>query len=443
MGHRREFIPRLCVGKAYIRFVFAALSFFFIFSLMTPVRLNAAPTFTTQLQNRFVQAILEFAEPPYEFNRYALHDFDGDGVPELLMGWANRINPLFVDYVVMKYDILGDRFVTIGGIAESRYLMRDRYSYALIGYYQGIVNGYDFKIYKNYYIANGNLSRNTPLAMLEGQNNVAVYDGANVPSGYFKNDIEVPRDLFDQEELIYRGSYDEVIVHDKFGFTSEVATIAVRSWKPAVINKRPVVFTSGDVFTKTWQLPMYELIKAKLGPASTNIEEFAINQVILKDWYQRFALYDIDGDGVPELFLGVQRGEKFSFDVYRYWNNDMHFVGSFDGYGKYIAKMPGGVFAYNPVPNEFHRQSANKITFPSNSVKNDTLLMVYDQEGKMLYRAPDSRGVNLTSLTYAKYLDSLVNYVVKNPEIKTFDIEMVPPSAALIMYLKTNSFTMQ
>jgi len=412
-------------------------------SLAASVTVYAAPTFTAALQNRFVRAIMEFYEYPYEFNRYALHDFDGDQIPELLMGVANRNNPLFVEYVVMKYDIVGDRFVTVGAIAESRYLMRDRYSNALIGFYQSRADGNDFKIYKNYYISNGTLSRNTTLAMLEGRDNFAVYDGANVPAGYFRNDIEVGKAVFDQEELKYRGSYDEVIVHDLFGFTNEVATIAVRSWKPVTINQRPIIFTSDDVFTRTWQLPMYELIKAKLGPANTYFEEFAVDQRVLKDWYQRYALYDIDGDGVPELFLAVQRGEKLSYDVYRYWNNGMHFIGSFDGYSKYIARAPGSLIAFNPVPNPFHNQTANRISFVNNTIKNDTLLMAYEQDGKTVYRAPDARGVNLTGVTYAKYLESLVNYVINHQEIKTFDIEMVPPSAALIMYLKTRAFTLQ
>jgi len=424
----------------------AALTLAFLFLTRSPlasITLQAAPTFTAALQSRFVQAILEFNDPPYEFNRYALHDFDGDQIPELLMGYANPANPLFVEYVVMKYVIPGDKFVTIGGVAESRYLMRDRYSNALIGFYQGRSNGGDFKIYKNYYIANGTLSRNTTLAMLGGQNNVAVYDGANVPSGYFKNDIDISKETFDQEELVYRGSYDEVIVHDAYGFGNEVATIAVRSWKPVAINRRPIIFTSGDQFTKTWQLPIYELIKAKLGPANTLGEDWALNTRISKDWYQRYALYDIDGDGAPELLLAVQRGEKMSFDVYKYWNNDMQFIGSFDAYAKYIAKAPGGVFAFNPVPNAFYRQSANKISFVANSVKNDTLLVSDDLDGKTAYRAPDSRGINLVNTTYAKYLDSLINYVINFAEIKTFDIEMVPPSAALIMYVKTQAFTLQ
>ena len=160
--HFREkgFRPaRSLTGLLLVLAIFAA-------SFASAEPIFAAPSFTPAVQSRFVQAILEFGQLPYEFDRYALHDFDGDGIPELLLGYSNPGNPLFVHYIVTKYDINADRFVTIGAIAESRYLMRDRYSNALIGFYQGMVNGSAFKIYKNYYIANGNLSRNTPLALL-------------------------------------------------------------------------------------------------------------------------------------------------------------------------------------------------------------------------------------------------------------------------------------
>jgi len=403
-----------------------------------PVSPAYAASFTTAIQSRFVDAILEFGKEPYEFNRYALHDFDGDGIPEILMGVANIQNPLFCNYAVLKYDAPGNRFVMMGSIAESRYLMRDRYSNALIGFYQGTVSGYNFKIYRNYYIANANLSRNTPLAHLGGSNNNTVYDGANISSGYYINDISVSSSRFDEEELNYRGSYDEVIVHDGAGFHYEVATIAVRSWRPVVINKRPILFLSTDNFTKTWQMPIYELIIEKLGPANTRIDDWAANQTIVKENYQRFALYDIDGDGAPELFLAVMRDEKLSYDVYRYWNGDMQFIGSFDAYSKYLAKAPGGVFAFDPVPNRLYEQAAKKVSFVNNMLISDTLLQSYYRNNRYVYL-----NANLAGVSHSSYVSSLVNYVNSYAEIKTFDVDMVPPSAALIMYVKTKAFTVQ
>jgi hypothetical protein len=384
---------------------------------------------------------------PYEFNLYALHDFDGDGIPELIMGYFNPNNYFFANYIVMKFDPYGDRFVTIGAIAESRYLMKDKYSNAIIGLYQDNHGGRNFKIYRNYYIANGNLSRNTQLAALTGTNDPAVYDHTwpvEIPPGYYHNDIKIDRDTFEQIEVSIRGSYDELIVHDWNGFNFEVATIAVRSWKPVTVSRRPILFTTEDRFTRTWQLPMYELIMAKRGPANTNIDGWSLNPAIRKERYQRYALYDIDGCGVPELLMAVQRGEKLSFDVYKYWNNDMRFIGSFDGYGKYIARARnGGVFAFNPVRNEFYMQSANRITFVNNVFNYETLLLWDFKDGRSFYRAPDANNRHLVSITQARYREELIRYAVTLPEIKTFDIDMVPPTGPLIMYIKTRAFTIQ
>jgi hypothetical protein len=413
-------------------------------TLALPANVMAAPTFTAALRTRFAKAIIEFGKLPYEFNRFAIHDFEGDGIPELLLGVASEANQLYVSYGVFKYDIIGDRFVSIGGIAESRYLMKDRYSNAIIGYYHNNTAGRTFTVYRNYYLVNNTLSRNTPLAQLSGNNNTAVYDGKDFSSGNYINDQLVSVDEYNQEVLNLRSSYDELMVYDYLA-GNEVAYVVTYSWKPSVLVKRPIVFNSNDSFTKVWQGPMLEFLDEtrKMGPANTKVDEWAIDQSIRKEDYQRYALYDIDADNVPELFLAVQRSMKLSFDVYKYWNGDMRFIGSFDAYSKYLAKANTGVFAFNPHESQFAAQSANRISVSNYAVKNDTLLMSYYKNNKYEYFAPGKDGVNLVSANYDNYLNSLINYVNAYPEIKTFDIQMTVPRAVLIMYIKTKAFTIQ
>lgn len=414
----------------------------FVEATAVPVRLQAAPTFTSALKERFVQAVIHFSGSEYDYTLYALHDFDSDGIPELLMGMPSATNSLFAAYNVLKYDFGNDRFISVGGILESRYLMKDRYSNAIIGFYQNSSNGANVKIYRNYYIANGNLSRNTQLVYTSAN---TMIDGMQYPQGYYRNDSVISKDTFDQEEVNYRGSYDELIVHDWAAFSYEAASITINSWRPANISKRPITFSNSDKFTKVWQEPMYKLINDKLGPANTKVDEWSLDPSVRKENYRRFALHDLDGDSVPEVLLAVKRNEKLSFDVYKYWNGEMRFIGSFDAYSKYLAKVTGStsIFAFNPHGNDFHKQTANRLSIQNNALKNDTLVIMMQKGNKNVYQATDRNGRNLVNVSFSSYVSSLNNYATNYAAIKTFDMEMVPPSAALIMYIKTRGFTLQ
>jgi hypothetical protein len=438
----------------FIKNVLLALVFTFITlsgSVAFSSNANASWTFNAQIRDRFIRAIA-YSYVNFNYDFYALHDFDGSGIPEILMGKSRENNPLFVTYDVIRYDVMGDRFVIIGSIAETRYLMKDRYSNALIGYYSDSNNGHEFRIYRNYYISNNSLARNTQLAMLRNTPTNVIYDGVNIAPGFYENDMwfgfpyDVNAELyFQQKEIVMRGSYDELIVHDRNGFKYEVAYIAVNSWKPTEFTNRPITFSSNDMFTRTWQMPMFNLIQSKRGPANTVIDRFLLDTSLTKDVYTRFALHDIDGCGIPELLLGVRRGTNISFDVYKYWNQDMRYIGSFNSYDKYLSRFRGSndIFAFDPVTNPFYHQSAFRISIRNNMLGNDTLLSVYnkDTETYSILRKPNAQG-NPVSLSYSEYLSELGGFVINDTvEIRTFCLLMVPPSAPLIMYVKTQGYT--
>lgn len=416
-----------------------------------PAVTQAAPSFTNKIKSRFVEQIMFFAQWENPYGYYALHDFDDDGIPELLMGRNNRDeDQRFIYYAVWKYDVVGDRFVYIGAIEESRYIMKDNYSNALLAIYADPTGATDCKAYFNYYITDSRLERNTVLTRLTtyGLTSTLVYDTMFIYTGYYRYDIPVDRQTFNEEELNFLGSYEELVVHDWRGFNNETVYIAVNSWKPHVVVKKPKSFSSADRFTKLWQMPMYDLIKEKFGPADTLIEDEWYWEMYLwsmygQQDYERYALYDLDGDAVPELFLGLRYGDHFSYDVYKWWNGYMRYIGSFDCYSKYLAVVTGSrdIFTFDPVPNEFYRQSAKRIGISDNTLSNVTLLASYIKDGKTQYLAPNSKGDALVSINYDKYLSALTDYAYNYKEIRTFDIRIVPPSAALIMYLKTKGFT--
>ncbi|MCL2704518.1 MAG: hypothetical protein FWE91_13105 [Defluviitaleaceae bacterium] len=436
-------------------------------SAVLPAHVEAAPSFTNSIRNTFINWILDTANWDVPYDYYALHDFDGDGIPEILMGRNNREDdPYFTYYAIWKYDLISKEFVHIGTIEESRYLMKDNYSNAIIAIYADTSRQTDAKAYFNYYITDNRVGRNTMLTRLTspGWQSVLVYDTMFIEAGYYRNDILIDRNAWNEAELNILGSYDELIVHDWRGFNRETVTVAVNSWRPHEIVRRPQTFSSADRFTRTWQMPMYDLIMEKRGPADTLISEedtwlYELWPYYGQQQYERFALHDLDGDGVPELLLGLRYLDHFSWDVYKWWNNEMRYIGSFDSYSKYLATVRGDnrasndIFTFDPVPNAFYRRTVKRISFADNMLQNETLLAISDTgsavrhlEGTRYNISNDRANPRRSELVnisggYNTLVSRLVDYTAAYREIKTFDIYIVPPSAALIMYIKTNGFT--
>ena len=447
------------------RIVCLLIAFMFVLAV-APVRAyGSSPTFTNAMRDRFVNQILEFGQKDYPYTFFALHDFDGDGIPELLMGRNNRDHdPLFIYFAVWRFDVIGNRFVHVGNIEESRYIMRDKFSNALITIYMDPTGLTDTRAYFIYHMAQNRIERNTVMTWLTtpGVSQHLVYDTMFIRNGFFRNDIAVTQSTFLEHELAMRGSFEEVMVHDWRGFNRETVHVAVYSWRPQVISARPVLFSSADRFTRVWQMPMYELIMARRGPATTLIPDeyhwnFGLWNYFGQKEYLRFALHDFDGNGVPELLLGWRYRDHFGWDVYRWWNNEMRFIGSFESYAQYLAiagnnPRSGDVFTFDPVPNEFFRRTVRRISFRDNMLQSEILLASYQNragaisflEGSrytLTTDVPNPRRANLVTITNAAFTAQLTNYVTHYREIRTFDIEIVPPSAVLIMYLKTNAFT--
>jgi hypothetical protein len=214
------------------------------------------------------------------------------------------------------------------------------------------------------------------------------------------------------------------------------------------------------MYNRVWQEPMQRMIDLRRASSDTILRE--------EDWwlvlppgqqdYERFALHDFTGDGVPELLLGRRDMDHFAWDVYRWWDNQLRYVGSFESYAKYLATVRGGerrsrdLFAFDPVPSAFFEGIVKRIRINDNMLQSETLLAEYIQangrygyrEGNVYSIVNDNRTTtraNLTSITYATMETRLINYVNAYTEIKTFDINIVPAQAVLILYVLTNGFT--
>ncbi len=379
----------------------------------------AAPTsFTATLKDEYYKFIQwAHREDWVDYNRFAIHDFDGDNVPEILFGKANPQNNNFVEYDVVKYSN-GD-FKKNGSISSSRYLIKDKYSYALLGIY-GQTSGYsglttELSIF---YIHNATIQKNSVLKS----------NGYN----YFKSDISITQDEFTNELFNYLGTYDELMVHDSFN--QGVILSAIHSWKPITLAAPYAPKLKSNIaLNTTWQVAFNNFINKAIGPANTYVEPYSLTPPSgARRDYTRFALHDLTGNGVPELFLGVNHGTQVSFDVYRYVNGDVKFIGSFDAYSKYLGKFSqsNNVFSYNPIDNMFNYQTVNKIYYADNGMHKETIMQVFKspKTGKDVYE------VGNRSVSVPTFNSSLINYINSTKEIKTFDIELVPASAALVSW---------
>ena len=132
----------------------------------------------------------------------------------------------------------------------------------------------------------------------------------------------------------------------------------------------------------------------------------------------------------------------------------MRYIGSFDSYAKYLAAIPGSrdIFTFDPVPNDFYSRTVKRISFVDNMLQNEVLLAIHEGDRTRYlegtrYNVSNGRVhtrrnelVNISG-GYSTLVTRLTEYVIAYDEIRTFDIQVVPPSAVLIMYLKTNAFT--
>jgi hypothetical protein len=190
---------------------------------------------------------------------------------------------------------------------------------------------------------------------------------------------------------------------------------------------------------------MYDMIFAKRGPADTLIKEEDQWLINLIDFYPqrdygRYAFHDLDGDRVPELLLGLRDLTHFSYDAYKWWRGELRYIGSFDCYSKYLAVESGtnNIFTYDGVMNEFYDMSAKRVYIEDNALATTTILA---RNGSKYYRANSSGILSPSGFNRGQFVGSLVDLVVEYDEIRTFDINFVPPDIALIHYVMTNGFT--
>ncbi|MDR1705029.1 MAG: hypothetical protein LBS19_10165 [Clostridiales bacterium] len=408
-----------------------------------PARAADSKIFTDAIKTRFIGAISGiFPGNPYYYEYFALHDMDNDGIPELLLGREpNDFNSEQVYYAVWKYDVLDDEFVFIGRIDPCVYLMKDRFSNAILGLYTDASR--QTVAYFNYYFTDSTVGRNTVLSASIGDQ--IIYDTMVIMDGYFYNDQAITEDRFLEIYKVTQGTYDELIVHDIRGFADETVHVAVQSWKPYDISKNPRIPTNLGGFTRAWQQPMYDMIETKRGPSDTFVSEddqWITPLITLNPQrdYGRYALHDFDGDFVPELLLGLRDGQHFSYDVYKWWRGELRYNASFDCYAQYLAieSGTGNIFTYDAVANEFYDMSAKKVYLEDNALATATLLA---RNGDLYYQSAGGGSLSSSRFNRAQFVGKLSDYVIQYNEIRTFDIGFVPPDIVLIHYIMTNGFT--
>ncbi len=392
----------------------------FLLCIMTLSFMNVLPTFadtlfSVRMKQEFFQFIVSIKNTDFmNYNAYAIHDFDGDGIPEVLLGNKNEENENLIAYDVFKY-AHGD-FKKIGYLSESRYLIKDKYSNALLS-----VNGYQqFNIsaevqVANYYVHNNTLQKNIVLSSLA--------------NGYcIKNDIEIPYQRFEEELHNFVATYDELMIHDSFNFS--VIYAAIYSWRPSnFFAPKPDNFNTYGSLTEGWQEKYKKFLFYMCGPMDTYKDNYLMQNKIRKD-YKRFSLYDFDGDEIPELLAATSSGTHYSFDVFKYINSDITFLGSFDGYSKYIAKLPQStvLFSYDPIGNLFNYQSARFVASTSLALDLTEIMAIYPNPYNpkdTIYSLYDS------PTTYAQYNNSLLYHYNACTEIQSYDTQMVPYAAIL------------
>ncbi len=402
-----------------VQFSRKALSMFLAVLMLVvfnPVSATASNNFSASIKQEFYQFISTRYQGDWgSYNAFTLHDLDGDAIPEVLFGCQNEQNTNFAYYDIFKYS--NKEFKKIGIISESRYLMKDKYSHAILGIYANI-SEYAPRaniIISNYYIHNSTLQTNTVLMHTE--------DGFTL-----KNNMQIDLEQYEKELYNYLGTYDELMVHDLF--TESVIYTAIFSWRPTMFpTPYPNNLKTQTALTKDWQLKYFEFLNYMRGPRNTYYDAYSDDFIYRKE-YDRFALHDLDGSGIPELLVATTYGGHYSFDVYKYINKEVTFIGSFDGYSKYIGKMPDSkdIFSYDPVSNLFNFQMSRNISYKNFALDITDLLSVYIN--------PDNRNATVYSIngkasTYTKYNEALLSYVNSCTEIKSYDAWIVPYDAVL------------
>ncbi len=378
-----------------------------------PVTVYATDNFSDSIKSEFYNFILWAKREDYRgYSTFAIHDLDGDAIPEVLFGLRNESNSKFSTYDVVKY--YKKDFKKIGKIAESRYLMKDKYSASLLALY-GEKSGTTTEI-NNYYIHNSTLQKNSVLKLTS--QGVAT-----------QNNVSITRSEYNTELYNYLGSYDELMVHDSFN--TSVVLSAIYTWKP-VVYASPYAskLKSNITLTKDWQIKYNEFIEAMKGPVDTFYQPYEDEVPRGAAKYSRFAIHDLNGDGLPELLAGVTRGDLFSFDVYKYINREVTFIGSIDSYSRYLGKMSGSndIFCYNPIPNMFANQSVYRISFKNNAFDKSTLMSIYPSASNpstIIYEVGNARS------SLSGFNNKLISYIKSNTEIKTYDVDLVPQDAVV------------
>ncbi len=383
-------------------------------------------TFTDKIKQEFVNFILNRNTGNWgSYDCFALHDMDGNGIPEVLFGKRNEANyddygrPIYGYFAYFDVFMYGNSdFKKVGIISESRYLMKDKYSNALIAVYSQIDNQRTNVSLLSYYMNNHTVNANTALMRTEKNET-------------YKNNVPITIDQYQLELYNYLGSYDELMIHDLF--TPSVVYVGVYSYRQPIFTPQygRKLLTSATLRTD-WQYKFYEFLESMRGPMNTYYEHDEFLPLTRVN-YDRFALHDFEDDGVPELLVSTRDGEHFGFDVYKYINREVTYIGSFDGYSKYISKLPDSrdVMAYDPVVSIFDFQSVKVVSY--NALDNiglrltDIMTVKADQKNpaKTVYT------VNNSVTTYEKYLNALLKRVNESQEIKTYDANIVPFDAIL------------
>ena len=392
---------------------------------------NTGP-FTNAIKSQFVDYLAGHGlhSNEYEgYNRYAIHDFDGDGVPEVMMGLANPRDPRVVGYDVFKYS--NGRFVRIGFIQESRYLMKDKFSHAILSVYHSkgtATPGVPALDIENIYVHNATLHTNGVLS----HNGYNQFTSGPMPRP------NINQTTYLNELYNYLGSYDELIVHDSFNIS--VILACVYSWRPEVkASPHTLPLVNPQSLTRNWQIAYYTFLEDLFGAPPGEGPPEGPSDLYFADYenfyrrdnkvYTRYALHDLTGNGVPELLLAVNRGVKMSLDVYTYRGGEVMFMGSFDGYSKYISKFSGSndIFSYDPIWDQMNIQTATRVSYANNAIGLRIIMSIYNRvsDGRDVFSVDGS----ITS--QSAYNQRLINYIDSTLEIKTYDMVMTPYSAVL------------